>query len=200
MEQKWFSSVAFAVFCIMCVGDAKRIEVVSSAMKSPPSSWNACFFFLIMASYILHRTTHPLCQFHCRIRKNEFPTPLSNVNCPRGSRYVTFYEFRLFYKPRFEKYRQHCLAVLLLLLSHPNHKYTCILFLLSWLSIKEFIWTFHRILLRLYGWFYLSISSPSLPLSVCTQSSLDYYNCEEKVSAPPGTPAWLAPQMIQARV
>lgn len=155
-----------------------------------------------MASYILHRTTHPPCRFHSRKKKW---ISYSIKQCELSTWITLKWHFMNSVHsitPVFKNTARLCLAVLLLLLDHPNHKYARILFLLSWLSIKGFIWTFHQILLFLYGWFYLSINSLSLspPLSLCTQSSLDYYDCEEKVSVPPGTPAWLAPQMIQARV
>lgn len=155
-----------------------------------------------MTSYILHRTSHPLCRFHCR-KKKQKRISYSIKQCELSTWITLKWHFMNSVHsitPVLKNTARDCLAVLLLLLDHPNHKYTLILFLLPWLSIKGFTWTFHQILLFLYGWFYLSISSPSLSLSFCTQSSLDYYDCEGKVSAPPGTPAWLAPQMIQARV
>lgn len=123
-------------------------------------------FFLIMASYILHRTTHSLCLFHCRKKKR---ISYSIKQCELSTWITIKWHFMNSVHsvtPVFKNTERHCLSVLLLLLDHPNHKYTRILFLLSWLSIKGFIWTFHLILLLLYGWFYLSIRSPSLPLSL----------------------------------
>lgn len=124
-------------------------------------------FFLIMASYCLHRTTHPLCWSHYRKK-----TPWISYSIKQCELYtwitLKWHFMNSVYSitPVFKNTAGHCLAVLLLLLNHPNHKYTRILLLLWWLSIKGFIWTFHQILLFLYGWFYLSISSPSLPLSL----------------------------------
>lgn len=138
----------------------------------PTIETHSLFFFVIMASYILHGTTHPLCRFHCRKKKWISYTikqcELSTWITLKWHFMNSVHSITLFFL--FLKTACHCLAVLLLLLDRPNHKYTRILLLLSWLSIKGFIWTFNRILLFLYGWFYLSISSSSLLLSLSAPS------------------------------
>lgn len=180
-----FSSVAFAFFCIVCVWDAAcwRIGMASAQPDTPPPSnyWNSCIF-LVMASYILHRiTSSPTSVPQQKKKWISYSIKQSEL-----SECITL-KWHFFTNAGVKSKRKPDFCCLIV--TNP-----LILF------INGFIGALHFLLplffFTLYGSSYLSIRC------VCerAQSSWDYYDCEEEVSASPGTPAWLAPQMIQARV
>lgn len=79
---------------------------------------------------------------------------------------------------------------------------------ISWLFLDLCLYCYFCLLCFLNSFMVQSTCLLVVCLSECgcaavcerAQSSLDYCDCEEEVSSPPGTPAWLAAQMIQARV
>lgn len=88
--------------------------------------------------------------------------------------------------------------LLFLLLDHPNHKYTRpLFFFFTVATVSKRPLFVPRVYRFLPSFMVDSTCLLVVCLSVCVaacecvcaQSSLDYYDCEEEVFAPPGTPA-----------